>query len=172
MKSYNYLEPRLSVAYQINDDQSIKASYNRMVQYLQLISNTSSPSLMSGRQVTVLLNHKLQIRWLWDISKTLKTICTNRNVLQRSPEPIGLYWWCKFNSQQSHWANHSKLRSYGLEYFSEKRRKTEWLDFYTLSKSEQQTPGRTAQELELTMVNGTILYMINCIILPLQVRII
>jgi outer membrane receptor protein involved in Fe transport len=40
MKSYNYLEPRLSVAYQINDDQSIKASYNRMVQYLQLISNT------------------------------------------------------------------------------------------------------------------------------------
>jgi hypothetical protein len=42
---YNYLEPRLSVAYQINDDQSIKASYNRMVQYLQLISNTSSPTL-------------------------------------------------------------------------------------------------------------------------------
>jgi hypothetical protein len=70
MKSYNYLEPRLSVAYQINDDQSIKASYNRMVQYLQLISNTSSPTrLMSGRQVTVLLNHKLLIRWLWDISK-------------------------------------------------------------------------------------------------------
>jgi hypothetical protein len=28
---------------------------------------------------------------------------------------------------------------------SEKTRKTEWLDFYTLSKSEQQTPGRTAQ---------------------------
>jgi hypothetical protein len=68
MKSYNYLEPRLSVAYQINDDQSIKASYNRMVQYLQLISNTHRLRLMSG-QVTVLLNHKLLIRWLWDISK-------------------------------------------------------------------------------------------------------
>ena len=44
IESYNYLEPRFSLAYQINDDQSIKASYNRIVQYLQLISNTSSPT--------------------------------------------------------------------------------------------------------------------------------
>jgi hypothetical protein len=69
MKSYNYLEPRLSVAYQIND-QSIKASYNRMVQYLQLISNTSSPTPLDvWTPSDRLLNHKLQIRWLWDISK-------------------------------------------------------------------------------------------------------
>ncbi len=44
LKAYNNLEPRFSFAYQINDDQSVKASYNRMVQYLQLISNTSSPT--------------------------------------------------------------------------------------------------------------------------------
>jgi hypothetical protein len=41
-----------------------------------------------------------------------------------------------------------QLRSYGLEILLRKTKKTEWLDFYTLSKSEQQTPGRTAQELE------------------------
>jgi hypothetical protein len=44
MKSFNYLEPRFSAAYQLNDNQSVKASYNRMVQYLQLVSNTSSPT--------------------------------------------------------------------------------------------------------------------------------
>ena len=44
IQSYNNLEPRFSISYQLNDDQSIKASYNRMAQYLQLISNTSSPT--------------------------------------------------------------------------------------------------------------------------------
>ena len=39
IESYNYLEPRFSLAYQINDDQSIKASYNRIVQYLQLFQS-------------------------------------------------------------------------------------------------------------------------------------
>ena len=71
IESYNYLEPRFSLAYQINDDQSIKASYNRIVQYLQLISNTSSPThLMFGRQAIVSLNRKLLIKWLWDTLKT------------------------------------------------------------------------------------------------------
>lgn len=41
---FNNLEPRFSVAYTLNDDQSIKASYNRMTQYLHLISNTQSPT--------------------------------------------------------------------------------------------------------------------------------
>jgi hypothetical protein len=42
IQSYDNLEPRFSASYQLNDAQSIKASYNRMTQYLQLISNTSS----------------------------------------------------------------------------------------------------------------------------------
>src|SRR5690606_19384822 len=41
---FNNFEPRASVAFQLNDNQSIKASYNRLVQYLQLVSNTSSPT--------------------------------------------------------------------------------------------------------------------------------
>ena len=42
--SFDNLEPRISIAYTINDQQSIKASYNRMSQYLHLISNTQSPT--------------------------------------------------------------------------------------------------------------------------------
>lgn len=41
-QSYANLEPRLSVKAQLNETSSIKASYNRMVQYLHLISNTTA----------------------------------------------------------------------------------------------------------------------------------
>ncbi|WP_368670007.1 TonB-dependent receptor [Chitinophaga sp. GbtcB8] len=41
---FGNLEPRLAVSYSINDDQSVKASYNRMSQYIHLISNTASVS--------------------------------------------------------------------------------------------------------------------------------
>src|SRR5690606_8312710 len=44
IQSYGYLEPRLAVAYSLSDNTSIKAIYTRMTQYLQLISNTSSPT--------------------------------------------------------------------------------------------------------------------------------
>ena len=38
--SYNNLEPRISLKYQLNPTSSLKASYNRTVQYIHLISNT------------------------------------------------------------------------------------------------------------------------------------
>ncbi|UOY08272.1 TonB-dependent receptor [Muricauda sp. SCSIO 64092] len=42
IESYNGLEPRFSARYLINDGNSLKLSYNRMYQYLHLISNTTS----------------------------------------------------------------------------------------------------------------------------------
>ena len=42
--NFSNLEPRFSMAYIINKEQSVKASYNRMTQYLHLISNTQSPT--------------------------------------------------------------------------------------------------------------------------------
>ena len=42
--SFDNWEPRLGISYALNDNQSIKASYNRMTQYLHLISNTQSPT--------------------------------------------------------------------------------------------------------------------------------
>ncbi len=40
--SFNGLEPRFSANYVINDRNSVKLSYNRMRQYIQLVSNTTS----------------------------------------------------------------------------------------------------------------------------------
>ena len=37
---YNNFEPRISMKYQLGPTNSIKASYNRTVQYIHLISNT------------------------------------------------------------------------------------------------------------------------------------
>lgn len=42
MQSYYGFEPRLSVNYRLQEDKSIKASYNRMAQYLHLMSNSTS----------------------------------------------------------------------------------------------------------------------------------
>ncbi len=42
IETYLNLEPRLSIRYQLNDRQSIKMSYNRMSQYIHLISNTAA----------------------------------------------------------------------------------------------------------------------------------
>ena len=42
IRSYNNLEPRISLKYQLNSQTSIKASYNRTAQYVHLISNTTA----------------------------------------------------------------------------------------------------------------------------------
>lgn len=40
--TYSALEPRLNIRYSLNDKSSLKASYNRTVQYLQLASNSTA----------------------------------------------------------------------------------------------------------------------------------
>src|SRR5690606_35042850 len=47
-RSFFNLEPRLAMAFSFNENQSVKASYNRMSQYLHLITNTSSPTPLDG----------------------------------------------------------------------------------------------------------------------------
>lgn len=44
--AFVYLEPRLSMKFTLDENSSIKSSYNRMVQNLHLITNTYSPSPM------------------------------------------------------------------------------------------------------------------------------
>lgn len=42
IQTYNNLEPRFAIKYQLNNSSSLKASYNRMAQYIQLVSNTTA----------------------------------------------------------------------------------------------------------------------------------
>lgn len=42
IQTYSNLEPRASLKYQLNQSTSLKASYNRMAQYIHLVSNTTA----------------------------------------------------------------------------------------------------------------------------------
>jgi hypothetical protein len=44
IKQFNNFEPRISMRYLIDDNKSIKASFNRMYQYIHLVTNTTSPT--------------------------------------------------------------------------------------------------------------------------------
>lgn len=52
IKTFGGLEPRISARYNITPTQSLKASYNRMRQYIHLISNTTSPTPIDLWQVS------------------------------------------------------------------------------------------------------------------------
>ena len=52
IQSFNGLEPRISARISLASNQSIKVSYNRMRQYIHLISNTTSPTPIDLWQVS------------------------------------------------------------------------------------------------------------------------
>ncbi|MGO4905281.1 TonB-dependent receptor [Flavobacterium sp. W20_MBD1_R3] len=159
MQSYNYLEPRFSLAYQINDDQSIKASYNRMVQYLQLISNTSSPTPLdvwtpSDRFIKPQIADQVALGYFKNFENDMYSLEVEtyyKEVQNRLDYIDGADLIANKAIEQI--ILNGQLRSYGLEIMFRKNegKFNGWIS-YTLSKSEQQTPGRTP--LETGINNG------------------
>lgn len=153
IQSYNNLEPRFSASYQLNDAQSIKASYNRMTQYLQLISNTSSPTpldvwMPSDNFIKPQIADQVAIgyfRNFKDDSYSLEVETYYKEVKNRLDYIDGADLIANKAIEQI--ILNGQLRSYGLEIMLRKNegRLNGWIS-YTLSKSEQQTPGRTPEE--------------------------
>ncbi|WOD43794.1 TonB-dependent receptor [Hwangdonia lutea] len=158
-KFYN-LEPRFSAAYQINSNSSVKASYNRMSQYLHLLSNTNSPTPLdvwtpSGKYVKPQLLNQYAFGYFknfkndaysLEIETFYKTI-KNRIDYIDGADLIA-------NNAIEQVILNGKARAYGLEFLLRKNkgRFKGWLA-YTLSKSEQQTKGRTPNELGINNGN-------------------
>ncbi|SDX66217.1 TonB-dependent receptor [Flavobacterium degerlachei] len=153
IKSYNNLEPRFSIAYKINDDQSVKASYNRMVQYLQLISNTSSPTPLdvwtpSDTYIKPQIADQVALGYFKNFENQMYSIEVEtyyKEVQNRLDYIDGADLIANKAIEQI--ILNGQLRSYGLELMFRKNegKLNGWIS-YTLSKSEQQTPGRTALE--------------------------
>jgi hypothetical protein len=153
MESFNNLEPRFSFAYQINDDQSVKASYNRMVQYLQLISNTSSPTPLdvwtpSDNFIKPQIADQVALGYFKNFKDgmySLEVETYYKKVKNRLDYIDGANLIANKAIEQV--ILNGQLRSYGLEVMLRKNegKFNGWIS-YTLSKSEQQTPGRTAIE--------------------------
>ncbi|TWH99652.1 outer membrane receptor protein involved in Fe transport [Flavobacterium tiangeerense] len=159
IKNYNYLEPRLSIAYQINEEQSVKASYNRMVQYLQLISNTSSPTPLdvwtpSDNFIKPQIADQVALGYFKNFKDDMYSLEVEtyyKEVQNRLDYIDGADLIANKAIEQI--ILNGQLRSYGLEIMLRKNegKLNGWIS-YTLSKSEQQTPGRTP--LETGINNG------------------
>lgn len=154
IKSFSNLEPRLALAYQLNEQSSFKASYNKMSQYLHLLSNTSSPTPLdvwtpSGKYVKPQILHQFALGYF-------KTINNNRYSLEVETFYKTIKNRIDYIDGADLIANNAieqvilngKARAYGLEVLFKKNEGDlqGWIA-YTLSKSEQQTKGRTAQEI-------------------------
>nr|WP_314864966.1 TonB-dependent receptor [uncultured Flavobacterium sp.] len=153
LKSYSYLEPRFSLAYQLNEKQSVKASYNRMVQYLQLISNTSSPTPLdvwtpSDTFIKPQIADQVALGYFKNFtneSYSLEVETYYKKVQNRIDYIDGADLIA--NNALEQVILNGQMRSYGLEVMLKKSEGllNGWVS-YTLSKSQQQTPGRTTVE--------------------------
>lgn len=151
--SFNNLEPRFSIAFELNDTKSIKASYNRMVQYLQLISNTASPTPLdvwtpSDNYIAPQLADQYAVGYFANFKEndySLEVESFYKKIKNRIDYIDGADLIANEAIEQV--ILNGEMRSYGLELMLRKNtgKLNGWIA-YTLSKSEQKTPGRTANE--------------------------
>lgn len=151
--NFNNFEPRFSISYELNDNRSVKASYNRMIQYLQLVSNTASPTPLdvwtpSDNYIKPQIADQYALGYfanLKDNNYSLEIETYYKTVKNRMDYIDGADLIANEAIEQV--VLNGKMRSYGLELLFRKNtgKFTGWIA-YTLSKSEQKTPGRTATE--------------------------
>jgi hypothetical protein len=151
--SFDNLEPRLAIAYSLNNDQSIKASYNRMSQYIHLISNTASASPLdiwapSDQYLKPEILDQVALGYFHNFkddkysleAETFYKKVKNKADYIDGADLLGI------DAVESVLLN-GEGRAYGLEMMFKKNAGdlTGWVS-YTLSKAQQRTPGRNADE--------------------------
>ncbi|MEM8847440.1 MAG: TonB-dependent receptor [Bacteroidota bacterium] len=151
IKTFGNFEPRVSLAYLLDDDSSLKAGFSRAAQYIHLLSNTSSVTPLdvwtpSGPFIEPQLSNQYALgyfrnfmdkRYSLEIETYYKTVDNRIDYIDGS-ELIGQ------NTIETEILN-GEMRAYGLEVLLRKNEGdfTGWIA-YTLSKSEQRTPGGIA----------------------------
>ena len=158
--SFSNFEPRFSSSYILNEKSSVKASYNRMVQYLQLVSNTASPTPLdiwtpSDQYIKPQIADQFAVgyfRNFKDDMYSLEVESYYKKVKNRIDYIDGADLIANNAIEQV--ILNGQLRAYGLELMLRKNigKLNGWIA-YTLSNSEQQTPGRTSNELGINNGN-------------------
>ena len=148
VKSYSNLEPRLSVRYQIDESRSVKASYQKINQYLHLITNASSPTPLdiwapSGPFIKPLVGQQYALGYFytsdnqkWELSSEL--YYKNLDNVIDYVDAADL----EFNNHLETEILYGQGRAYGLEFMLEKKlgKLTGWMS-YTFAKTESIIPG-------------------------------
>jgi len=160
IKTFGNLEPRLSLAYQLTSTSSIKTGYSRTAQYIHLLSNTSSVTPLdvwapSGQFIKPQLSNQYAIgyfknfseqKYSLEVESYYKTIDNRIDYIDGS-DLIG-------NDFVETEILNGEGRAYGIELLLKKNKGnfTGWIA-YTLSKSEQRTPGGDAGGLGINQGN-------------------
>jgi hypothetical protein len=161
--SYGNFEPRASFKIQATPSSSIKGSYNRMVQYLHLISNTTASNPLdvwnpSSKNIKPQLSDQYTLGWFKDLGATKKY-------------ELSVEGYLRYNQNQVDYINGANLllnrflegdllsgqgRAYGLETYFQKKtgRLTGWVS-YTLSRSELKVDGINRGDWYATRYNQT-----------------
>lgn len=149
LETFFNFEPRVSAAYTINDNTSIKGSYTRLAQYLHLLSNTSSPTPLdvwtpSGPFVEPQLLDQYALGFFKNLKSgeyTLELEGFYKDIQNRIDYIDGADLIANNAIEQV--ILNGEARAYGLELLLRKNegKFQGWLA-YTLSRSEQRTPGR------------------------------
>lgn len=147
------LEPRFSLSYQWNETTSLKTSYQRTVQYIHLISNTTSPTPLdiwepSGPFVKPQRSNQYVVGYFKTISNNIYSFSLetyfkdleNRINFIDGADIIA-------NENIENVLLNGRGRAYGLEFLFQKTKGNfkGWLA-YTLARTEQQIRGRNALE--------------------------
>ncbi|WP_396139429.1 carboxypeptidase-like regulatory domain-containing protein [Flavobacterium sp.] len=150
---FENLEPRLAISYTFNENQSIKASYNRMSQYLHLISNTQSPTPLdvwapSDNFLKPQLLDQVALGYFNNLRNdeySLELETFFKKIKNRVDYIDGANLIA--NEAIERVVLNGQARAYGLEVLFRKNtgRFKGWLS-YTLSRTEQKVEGRTAIE--------------------------
>lgn len=153
ISKFDNLEPRAALSYAFNDNTSVKASYNRMAQYIHMLSNTQSPLPMtiwtpSGPFTKPQILDQYAVGYFKnfkDKEYSFEGELFYKKIQNRIDYIDGADILANNNVEQV--ILNGKARSYGMELSLRKNtgRFTGWVS-YTLSRAEQKTPGRTAEE--------------------------
>jgi len=151
IKTFGYIEPRFAMAYKLNQNTSIKASYTKSTQYLHLLSNTSSITPLdvwtpSGKYIKPQRSNQ----YAFGFYKKLKNntfaleIETYYKTVENRIDYIDGSSLIGNNNIETEILN-GEARAYGMEILLQKNKGalTGWVA-YTLSKSEQRTLGGNA----------------------------
>ncbi|SNR43701.1 TonB-dependent Receptor Plug Domain [Maribacter sedimenticola] len=151
LSTFGNFEPRASLSYTMTATSSVKASYTRLAQYLHLLSNTSSPTPLdvwtpSGPFIEPQLLDQYALGYfknLADGDYSVESEVFYKDVQNRIDYIDGANLIANNAIEQV--ILNGEARAYGLELLLRKNEGNlqGWLA-YTLSKSEQRTPGRAA----------------------------
>ena len=152
-------EPRMSLSYKLNNKSSLKASYQRINQYLHLVSNTNAPTPLdvwapSGTYIKPQQSNQYALGFFKNFKNekySLEIESYYKSVANRVDYIDGADLIANNTIETEILQGES--RSYGLEFHLQKNtgKLRGWLS-YTLSKSEQRVQGRN--ELEPGINNG------------------